>query len=159
MKAKEDKCAEELKNQELVFAKVRHDFNSTTDGLRKQVGTYEDEVQAKSHSMRRLEDECSKLRVSAGQFESQLAARGSELASLESAMASLHGELSVLQRELDAAESISKQLGEEVLVARETARVATEEGVALRRERGESEQARGEIELQLSEVGGWVVGA
>lgn len=67
MKNKEDKYVEELKRQESVFAKAQHDFNLANDGLRKQLGTYESDLNAKNHTIRRLEDESSQLRIDAGQ--------------------------------------------------------------------------------------------
>ena len=151
MKSTEEKHADELKRQENVFAKAQHDFNVNNDNLRKQLGSYENEISAKNHTLRRLEDECSQLRIDAGQFESKLESLHSEMASLDSAMASLHGEISVLQRELDESENAKKQVQEDFKLSKKAEASLSEEVATLRKEKGEGDQMRVELELQLAE--------
>lgn len=151
-KIKEVKHIEEQKRLENVFAKAQHDFNLTNDNLRKQLGVCEGEISAKNHTLRRLEDECSQLRVDAGQFESKLESMHSEMTSLDSAMASLHGELSVLQRELDEAEQGKKSLAEELATVRGVENALSDEVTALRQDKADGDKAREELELQLVEA-------
>jgi hypothetical protein len=70
-----------------------------TQEFQSQLEMYQQELQNKNQKLRQVEDDCSNLRITSGQYESKFAALQTEIMELQSAMASLHGELSVSQRE------------------------------------------------------------
>lgn len=107
--------AELLRLQQHATEKDKRQQGSLRD-LQEQLDVANNEISQKSATLRRLEEENSKLRIDAGQYESKLESSISEISELHSAMASLHAEINVLQNEntdyAEKAESLTQKMEE-----------------------------------------------
>jgi hypothetical protein len=119
---------------------------------RSQIEAYHNELNQKNQFLRRLEDECSTLRIDAGQYKSKLESMSSELAELHGAMASLHGEMSALQRELEDSQKQASASRSLISTLKKTYEESSAEAGRLRREKDDNDKVRVALEQQLAET-------
>ena len=152
MHALESKHMEELKQLEKKHVDSEGRSHAVIAEQKDQLQMYKTELAQKNQSLRRLEDDCSRLRVGAGQHESKVDAMASEITELHGAVASLHGELSALQRELEDAQRDAKTAQQSLNSLQKTSSSNLEELEELRRDKEQSERDFAKLEQRLADT-------
>lgn len=152
MHALQIRHVEELKSIQSRNAESENRTNIVITEQANQLQMYKAEMTQKNQTLRKLEDECSRLRIDGSQHESKIEAMNSEMTELHGAMASLHGEMSVLQRELDDAQMVASASSKSLESLQKTFSENFAELEALRKDKQESDREFAKLEQHLADT-------